>query len=254
MFKKFKTEGLVLRNEIATLAKKLATENLDPIAIESYNANRLIPLDKCPGIRPVGVGEILRRIIGKSISWTLKKDIQEVVGPLQTCSGLNSGGEAAIHAMKEIFNEEETDGVILVDASNAFNNMNRLASLHNIRVICPAISTILINMYRIPTRFFLAGGEEILSREGTTQGDNLAMPFYALGTSMLIYSNNNAKQIWLADDAAAGGSLKQLKTWWDNLICEGDKFGYFVNQKKSWLILKDPKNIEICQRPIQLLN
>ena len=190
----FKTEGLVLRNEIATLAKKLATENLDPTAIESYNANRLIPLDKCPRICPIGVGEILRRIIGKSISWTLKKDIQEAVGPLQTCSGLNSGGEAAIHAMKEIFDEEETDGVILVDASNAFNNMNRLVALHNIRVICPAISTILINMYQIPTRLFIARGGEILSREGTTQGDNLAMPFYALGTSILIYSNNNAKQ------------------------------------------------------------
>ena len=149
--------------------------------------------------------------------------------------------------MKEIFNEEETERVILVDASNAFNNMNRLAALHNIRVICPAISTILINMYRIPARLFIAGGGEILSREGTTQRDNLAMPFYALGTSILIYSNNNAKQIWLADDAAAGGSLKQLKTWWDNLICEGDRFGYFVNQKKSWLILKDPKNIEIAK-------
>ena len=32
-------------------------------------------------------------------------------------------------------------------------------------------------MYRIPTRSFIAGGGEILSREGRTQGDNLAMPF-----------------------------------------------------------------------------
>ena len=102
-------------------------------------------------------------------------------------------------------------------------------------------------MYRIPTRLFIAGGGEILSRERTTQGDNLAMPFYALATSILIYSNNNAKQIWLADDAATGGSLKQLKTWCNNLTCEGNKFGYFVNQKKSWQILKDPKNIEIAK-------
>ena len=36
-----KTEGLVLRNEIAMLANKLATENLDSIALESYNANHL---------------------------------------------------------------------------------------------------------------------------------------------------------------------------------------------------------------------
>ena len=59
------------------------------------------------------MGEILRRIIVKSISWSLEKDIQEAAGPLQICSGLNA---AAIYPMKEIFNDEETDGVILVDA------------------------------------------------------------------------------------------------------------------------------------------
>ena len=53
----------------------------------------------------------------------------------------------------------------------------------------------LISMYRTSTRLFIAGGEEILSQEGTTQGDNLAMSFFASGTSVLIYSNNNAKQI-----------------------------------------------------------
>ena len=39
--KNFKTEGLVLRSEIAKLAEKLATENLDPAILETYNANRL---------------------------------------------------------------------------------------------------------------------------------------------------------------------------------------------------------------------
>ena len=71
--------------------------------------------------------------------------------------------------------------------------MNRLVVLHNIRVICPAISTILINMYRISTRLFISGGGETLSQEGTIQGDNLAMSFYALGTSVLIYSNMPSK-------------------------------------------------------------
>ena len=198
----------------------------------------LIPLDKCPGVRPIGDGEILRRIIGKTLSWTLKDDIQEAVGPLQTCSGLKSGSEAAIHAMKIIFDDEESDGVTLVDASNAFNSMNRMVVLHNVRVICPSFSTVLIDMYRAPARLFISGGGEILSMEGTTQGDNLAMSFYAVGTSVLIYSNNTARQISLVDDASAGGKLDQLKTWWENVIREGERFGYIVNKGKSWLILK----------------
>ena len=37
---------------------------------------------------------------------------------------------------------------------------------------------------------------------------------------------------------------KDLKIWWDNVITEGKKLGYFVNESKSWLILKDPKQLE----------
>ena len=60
------------------------------------------------------------------------------------------------------------------------------AALHNIQVICPVISTILNNTYKAPVRMFVAGGGEIASREGTTQGDPLAMAMYALAITPLI--------------------------------------------------------------------
>ena len=49
------------------MAKKIANTITDPLSLESYIACRLIPLDKCPGLKPIGIGEILRRIIGKAI-------------------------------------------------------------------------------------------------------------------------------------------------------------------------------------------
>ena len=66
---KFKKESKDLREEIATLARKLATEIIDPSTIDSLIACRLIPLNKNPGVRPIGIGEVLRRIIGKAIGW-----------------------------------------------------------------------------------------------------------------------------------------------------------------------------------------
>ena len=62
----------------------------------------------------------------------MKKDIQEAAGPLQMATGLKSGAEAAMHSMKEIFNDKQTDAVTLVDASNAFNSLNQNAASHNI--------------------------------------------------------------------------------------------------------------------------
>ena len=80
----------------------------NPNTLEAYNACRLITLNKSPGsaelqIRPIGVGEVIRRIVGKTIIWSLNNEIQEAAGPLQVSSGLKGGGEAAIHSMKMKF-------------------------------------------------------------------------------------------------------------------------------------------------------
>ena len=48
------------------MTKRLCTEYVDPRGLEAIYANRLIPLDKGEeAVRPIGVGEVLRRIMGK---------------------------------------------------------------------------------------------------------------------------------------------------------------------------------------------
>ena len=63
-------------------------------------------------------------------------DIQDATGPLQVCAGQEGGCEAAIHAMREFSEKEKIHGALLVDASNAFNTINRHAVLNNIKSIC----------------------------------------------------------------------------------------------------------------------
>ena len=134
------------------------------------------------------MGEVLRRVSGKAIRWVLKLDIQEAAGPLQTATGLQGGAEAAIHAMRSIFDDEKTEAGVLVDASNAFNSLNRQVALHNVQLLCPQFATILINTYREPSKMYVLGQDIILSTEDTTQGDNLNMSFYAFGTTSLLNS------------------------------------------------------------------
>ena len=49
--------------------------------------------------------------------------------------------------MKEAFLKDDTEAVLVVDASNAFNLLNRDAALHNIQHLSLSLSTFLINLY-----------------------------------------------------------------------------------------------------------
>ena len=238
----FKEASDGLCHSLALLARRLCTQFIHPSILAPLLACRLVALDKNPGVRPIGVCEVARRIISKAILFVIKGDIQDAAGSRQLCGGQIAGIEAAVHSVRKLFDNDTTEAILLVDANNAFNSLNRANALMNIRTVCPAFSTILINIYRESTELFL-GANTLFSQEGTTQGDPLAMPFYALATRPLIDSlsrdTSELRQIWYADDASAGGKLTNLKKWWDNLSREGPSFGYFVNPQKTWLVTKD---------------
>jgi len=67
---------------------------------------RLIALNKCPGVHPIGIGE-------------------------------DAGSEVTVHAIPSIFSDSTTKAILLVDASNAFNCLNCKMVLHNTRFLCP---------------------------------------------------------------------------------------------------------------------
>ena len=73
-----------------------------------------------PGVRPIGVCEVPRRILSKAILFVLKGDIQEAAGSNQLCGGQVAGIEAAVHSVRQLFDDENSEARLLVDASNAF--------------------------------------------------------------------------------------------------------------------------------------
>ena len=119
-------------------------------------------MDKCPGVRSIGIGKVIRRITGKAMSITLKYDIEDAVGPFQLCASDDGGCEATIHSMHQLFNLPHTNAVIQVDASNTFNSLNRQTALRNVLCLCPSLAKVLINNYRSDTNLYI-NGETIMS-------------------------------------------------------------------------------------------
>ena len=160
------------------------------------------------------------------------------------CAGHLSGCEAAVHAMHQVFQSPTTEGVILVDVCNAFNSLNRETTLRNIRHLCPPLAKVLINTYRDNVQLFI-GGDTLLSQEGTTQGDPLAMAMYAVTITPLIrcLEDEETKQVWFA---TVGGSLTGLKRWWDRIAERGPAYGYHPNPTKTSLVVKE-ENVECTE-------
>ena len=130
-----------------------------------------------------------------------------------------------------------------MDASNAFNSLNRSNALHNIINVCPSLATIAINSYRQHPQLFI-DKEKLLSQEVTTQGDPLAMAIYAISLQPLVKCLNKqeVKQVWFADDSAAGGKLCGLLQWWQQLVAEGP------NSDKTWVVVKDGNYAEAVDK------
>ena len=140
-----------------------------------------------------------------------------------------------------------TDAVLLIDAENAFNSINRKVMLHYLKFICPIVATYKINCYATPSRLFIVGGADILSSEETTKDDPTAMGAYVLDILPLIKSllqfinlnEINVKEAVFADEFSIAGSLNSIQDYRDELTAISPKYGYFPKPAKSYLIVKE---------------
>ena len=59
----------------------------------------LVVIDKRPGMRPVGIGEMLRRDLAKLVMRAAGEQVKTACGNIQLCAGLAAGIEGATHTV-----------------------------------------------------------------------------------------------------------------------------------------------------------
>jgi hypothetical protein len=147
--------------------------------------------------------------------------------------------------MWELHKAEEEWGFLLIDARNAFNEMNRTVMLWTVRHEWPSGARFTFNCYKhwgtLVIRNNNGSGTFIYSKEGVTQGDPLSMFAYGVGLLPLIRALKKAcpevVQTWYADDAGAAGKFKAIKQQFAKLQEIGPHYGYYPEPTKSILIV-----------------
>jgi hypothetical protein len=95
-------ESQLLRNELAAIARWLANDHPPWASYRALMACRLVALDKEPGTRPVGIGEIYRRLFAKCVLEACGSQATTACGNLNICAGLTAGIEGAVHAVAAV--------------------------------------------------------------------------------------------------------------------------------------------------------
>ena len=103
---------IIMRDSVAAVAHRLCNSITPWDNVQALVASHLIVLDKCPGVRPIGIGETLCRVSGKAVGMATRSDIEVICGSDQLCACLKTGIEGAVHAMSDLYdaNIDSFDG------------------------------------------------------------------------------------------------------------------------------------------------
>ena len=271
---RFGSESEQLRLEMSAWASWLANSNPPYASYRALMACRLVALDKQPGVRPVGIGEVYRRLWAKTVIAAVGSQATAACGNFNLCAGLPAGIEGAVHAVREartadlphppltapqeptddagLFTQpqepipDDPNAALLVDASNGFNELGRKGALWTVRHLWTGGARFAFNCYRHSAQLILRRrGREciiLLSQEGVTQGDPLSMIIYGVALKPLSAAIRkevpSVLQPWYADDMAMVGPCTGIAQAMSLLEQLGPARGYYPEPSKSILICR----------------
>ena len=129
-------------------------------------------MDKCPGVRPISIGETIRRLTAKCASCVAGAETKNTCGTDQLCAGLEAGTEGGMHDITMEWDEhkhEEDWGFLIADARNAFNEPSRDQMPWNARHLWPSGARFTFNCCRHFANLLVQNGDGtvlvILGRE-----------------------------------------------------------------------------------------
>ena len=126
-----------LRSAVSNLESWLANENVLWAAYCGLMLCGEVAFDRMPGVCPLGIGEILCRLLAKCILEVTGQQEKSACGTNNLCAGLKLGCKGAIHGMSTKWDElsqMEDVGTLFIDGFNEFDkksHINMLWQIHH---------------------------------------------------------------------------------------------------------------------------
>ena len=153
----------------------IAQGTLPTATAKLLSSSTLIALRKSTNtVRPIAIGEVLRRLTAKAISLQKKKDFSEFFSSIQHGVSTKCGTELLANHVQLLL-ESHTEWIMLkTDVANAFNSLDRRQMLAKVAASFPDLFDHVNQMYLVknPLLFLQHTKMVLLSfQQGIYQGD-----------------------------------------------------------------------------------
>eukprot|EP00731_Ephydatia_muelleri_P017587 Em0010g685a len=200
-----------------------------------------------PDVRPIAVGEALRRLTGKCLCSLIKYKASEFFQPLQFGVACASGSEKVVHGLRACMDkhwEDDDFAVVKVDMRNAFNLVSRQVVLDECALHFPELLPWATWCYAAHPLLWHPMGR-IFSETGVQQGDPLGPLLFALVLQKILNAIDADDdcihilyQAWYLDDGTLAGKKSAILRALSLLDSIGPSLGIFINMSKCELFCK----------------
>ena len=138
--------------------------------------------DSGQDVRPIAVGEVLRRLVSKYAGYLLKHKAEDCFQPFQFGVACPGGSEKIIHCLRQCVISHKSDldfGVLNVDMQNTFNLVSRQAILDECLANFPELLPWVVWCYSQHSTLWHPLGV-LHSASGVQQGDPLGPLLFSI--------------------------------------------------------------------------
>jgi hypothetical protein len=228
-----------------------------------YGASLCALNKKDGGLRPIAIGNCLRRLTSKLACFQSRNIVNSYLSPHQLGVATKPGCEAAIHTTRTFVNNDQNRGKVLLklDFKNAFNSVERDCILKEVQCHTPLLYPYLYQCYRNPSTLFF-GNHLISSSVGAQQGDPCGPMIFSLAIQPIILSLDSQMNIWYLDDGTLADYPEVVLSDFKKVINLSQEIGLELNFNKCEIfccsedtdlkVIKEFQNlapgIKICDR------
>ena len=193
------------------------------------------------GVRPIAVGEILRRLTATCLMEVVRDEARQQFAPVQLGVTTPGGAEAAVHAARHWHDRNNgQSGKVLMkfDFKNAFNLVSRQAVLDSATSRFPALARWVTWCYKQHSELYF-GNTHLLSAGGVQQGDPLGPLLFACALHPLALDLRQGPldlAFFYLDDGVIAGDVAFVGAALAHILAKSAELGLHLNLDKSEVI------------------